>query len=950
MNHSLTGDRSTGSSRRPSLAWLALFVQLGCGSKQGGRESPVAPAAQVPPVAPLEADVATLARDAPFVRVLPQLDGEARVVERADGTTRVLFGSLRAEATDKRIVFSDDRFASRIVAAARVANGWVFLAHDGVAARADSFLGPLTPLGEMPRPTAWGGELMASAPLGAGRLAIPSDDPAAGLWTSDGSAPLAPAAGAPPGAILSVAFVDAAHGMIVVDGGELFRTDDGGASFTRVSLGNEAAAHVTVAGTNFRVRTSAQDVLLDRDGHAVGPNGGAVAVVPPGPRPDRVEDVLRARLRAAALRRYPELLAESFGGLVPARGRVLVQVAGSLRALTASPTADELTIDKKRPVCAALPWGASFALVCQDGLYRVDPKTLAQTKLTDEPIEAERVVLSADGAHASWECDLEANRGYAATAKSTCVLVKRGAIRRTVTHDVAGMHDAELIAMRWTKTGLVLVALDAVAGSDLRTIDVPLPKGTSPGTMDGYRVSPDGAVVTGAVSTYDRSAPKQSWLIRVVLASGEVAQAPLPAGAERVGFVDADRGVAVAADLSSVWITRDAGKQWVSVGTSVQGKVGAQAGLGGGRRIRCAAERCVIDGRVVVSFAGDPPPLKETVLASRLPVGAADVTWQLPQVVACTSGGATRTAPTLENPDSYQLDAKGRTRYQVPGADVELKVSGKLATTWKLSWQGRDWQGPYRAQAAGPVPPADLDGGPEYQLKHATREGVLIYRDEYYWVPAGGKPVAIVDPSLELSYVVDILSLPQGRVALLVKFQPTGAALQFHRLLVADARGRIVATRTFHWRDDEFWAAGLALQGGVLGVTLIDLPTLPQWFLPVDASQARRELAPLELAKLPLCSKKTLKNVPLSIVLSDTQVSFSQQTILNDVWRVYLRGADALCVQGMEFSSSRRVLIEAGEVYAAVSPSGELQAEEYFGNVYQSHVQKYRCTLPGAGK
>ncbi len=49
------------------------------------------------------------------------------------------------------VTWAADCFATPIVAATRVAGGWVFVVNDGTAARGATFPGVLEPLGSLPR-------------------------------------------------------------------------------------------------------------------------------------------------------------------------------------------------------------------------------------------------------------------------------------------------------------------------------------------------------------------------------------------------------------------------------------------------------------------------------------------------------------------------------------------------------------------------------------------------------------------------------------------------------------------------------------------------------------------------------------------------------------------------------------------------------------------------------
>lgn len=223
-----------------------------------GQSSP----SELAPVEPKPGAMTGVAAGAePDPPIVPDLGRASppRVVERAGTVERVILGPLRAEVSSGQAVLADDRFAFPITGAARTRGGWLFVAADGTVARSDRFLGPLERFGEVPRPDPRI-KVQPRSPT-CGRLAIGVVDPRASLWTSDGSAPIAPAAGAPAGVVLAAAFADRDHGMIVLDGGELFATQDGAASFERVDLGQAAASDVACVHGALRV-TSSQGALV----------------------------------------------------------------------------------------------------------------------------------------------------------------------------------------------------------------------------------------------------------------------------------------------------------------------------------------------------------------------------------------------------------------------------------------------------------------------------------------------------------------------------------------------------------------------------------------------------------------------------------------------------------------------------------------------------------------
>jgi hypothetical protein len=429
------------------------------------------------------------------VGVVPQ---GMSVVERGH-VTRVVAGSLRAELTADGVALADDRFEFRIMAAVRATPAgaaWLFLAADGTVARASSFLGPLEPLGHVPQLE---DRTLDSLTASQGRLAIATRDPHASLWTTDGSAPVAPAHDLPPGNVVSAAFADADHGMIVVEGGALFLTRDGMRSFARIDLGDAAAATVAAMDGALYVMTSSGGARFDRDG-TLRDAPGTVSVMPPpqDPAPFSVADrdaLLYRRLFTAALRRYGALVAEAFYGTITADGRPVVAVehtkVHTLVALDGPPPDVDLTVLEHYRPCMVRRWGDDLALACGDGLFRASAKTLRSTLVTAESSSLD-LPLSSDGIHAAWECD----RG----STSLCLLDGSRVIRHPRGSDrLLGLHGSAAVVWRQLPGAPALVLVDAATGIEQRSF---APGNPPVGTAIAgrWQLTADGAAAT-AVAT-----------------------------------------------------------------------------------------------------------------------------------------------------------------------------------------------------------------------------------------------------------------------------------------------------------------------------------------------------------------------------------------------------------------------------------------------------------------
>jgi len=336
---------------RTTVAFAAgLLAAVGIGTRQ--------------PAVPAPDAARGSAADAEVLEIVPDLGlaDPPRVVERAGAVERVILGSLRAEVSSGRAALAGDRFAFAILGAVRTPSGWLFVSADGAVARSASFLGPLDRFGEVPRP-APGVRVPLLSPT-CGRLAIGVADPRASLWTSDGTRPMALAPGAPAGVVLAAAFADRDHGMIVLDGGELFATRDGAASFERVDLGSSAASAVACVQGELRVTTS-QGALRFAPGQPGEPMHGRPVLDGAAPS----TEPLRAPIMAAALRRYGALVAGPLGGIVADDGRVLLPHDHALAPLASASTAALAAASSGRG-CSAERWGDRYALLCMDGRCR----------------------------------------------------------------------------------------------------------------------------------------------------------------------------------------------------------------------------------------------------------------------------------------------------------------------------------------------------------------------------------------------------------------------------------------------------------------------------------------------------------------------------------------------------------------------------------------------------
>ncbi|MDO9022743.1 MAG: hypothetical protein Q8S73_28465 [Deltaproteobacteria bacterium] len=146
-----------------------------------------------------------------------------RAIERRpDGTLRLLCGGVRAEVSPSGVTLGDVSFRADLLAAMHVARGWVFVAADGATARSDTYTGPLQPLPALDFP----GSAGASGEDAGVASALGIDG---AVLLTDGAGPFAATPAQPPAFAVGAAFVDARRGVALLETGEFFATDDGGA-------------------------------------------------------------------------------------------------------------------------------------------------------------------------------------------------------------------------------------------------------------------------------------------------------------------------------------------------------------------------------------------------------------------------------------------------------------------------------------------------------------------------------------------------------------------------------------------------------------------------------------------------------------------------------------------------------------------------------------------------
>jgi hypothetical protein len=319
--------------------------------------------------------------------------------------------------------------------------------------------------------------------------------------------------------------------------------------------------------------------------------------------------------------------------------------------------------------------------------------------------------------------------------------------------------------------------------------------------------------------------------------------------------------------------------------------------------------------------------------------------------LVCFKQGAARTIPVTGSP-GYELDARGRLQIIDAHADVTLQVTAR--GRWDVTWRGYDWRGTYPSRHAAGVLPTlapDLD---EYQLKLATREGAVVYHlgshHRLVWLPAGGHPSVILDEVPEVPELEDLLALPDGTVAELVKFAVDLQRTHYHRLVVVGRDGKTIARREFHWQDpvqtEPGSGVGIGVVDGTVGVQWAAGPNDPRWFFPIRAAAGNREIPPLDLAAVPICtarlsaSGRAPPERDVSIRVTNTRLEKSPDRMSDVIQRVYVRSGPPACIEAIE--TAGRAPGSAG-VFAASAAGGGLRAELYEHDADGAISQSIRC-------
>jgi hypothetical protein len=288
--------------------------------------------------------------------LLPAQGPPVRAATEPDGAIDVFSGSMRVRVHGDTVEWSRDITLQPIAANASSGSHWLFATADGALLRSDTFVGPLTRVGDAP------GHWMADGFDSNGRLAARSDD--GRLWIgSDEAFRLAPAP--VNGPLVDTGFIDERFGVAVIAPGRLFRTLDGGAHFDPVDTGHAAS---------FVVYPNAGMFVLDTTGGLASVTSSGPATRHAGSRGmwahEMPEETARAVFASAPsenpFARATLLLA---GGVLLPDGRIAVVEGGALYTLDRNGALARVA-DLPGEPCRLQAWGTQLLARCTvDALY-----------------------------------------------------------------------------------------------------------------------------------------------------------------------------------------------------------------------------------------------------------------------------------------------------------------------------------------------------------------------------------------------------------------------------------------------------------------------------------------------------------------------------------------------------------------------------------------------------
>jgi len=528
------------------------------------------------------------------------------------GAWQIVWGGMRMLQHDDGVRLARERLDEGIQLALPVTRGWVFVTQGAAVLTATEFLGPLT------RRSLPEGAVEETLPLGAlagqrGRVAFVTRDGRA--FASDGG-PLAPIASLLGRRVSTVAFRNASQGAAITEGGALWHTRDGGASW-------QAVAAAGAPWTGLIVRADAL-IASGTVAHAVTDDGrlGDVPRAASGPDHDRPPPGWREALAAQG----PAWRDVSPSVAFPDGVEVFFEAAGArVVARERGRTLRRLDLPDG---CVPGVSGPLVSLRCpahdlEDSYYDrwLDPRQ-GGALLREVPasvrssLPSERPALSV----ALGACDDPYPAApYIAdppTATALCVITDPRRDGETLPLP------APVWALRGVFAGAALVQPDA---HSLARVAV---EGSRPATLTPLWRVPGHHVTAavgadGTVTALARGAGRvRAWVSSPEGAGSEV---PLPEGCERAVFVDPVRGYAWRYDFRALFRTRDRGARWEPLPSPcVDGPLSDRSPEEPWipAPLQCSSSRCLLDGQLAIGGWGPVEPPRTCVHVRRAGGGA----------------------------------------------------------------------------------------------------------------------------------------------------------------------------------------------------------------------------------------------------------------------------------------------------------------------------------------
>ncbi len=831
-------------------------------------------------------------------------------------------GSRFTLSPDGRTVkWGADRLLSEIVLAREVSGGWVFVGADGSVLRSGEFLGPLSRLGSLP-------SRVATTFAGRGRVAVISQQ--GEVFATNGTEPIARMM-LPGGAkALTGAFATPLRGAAITEGGGLLATADGGASWQAVPLGRDAAWRFDLAGETLVVTSTRGLDVLQADATLGAVPAGLSADTGanwlPGATLHResysrgLSDAEEQTIALSRWARFPDSARFESNVIIDRNGEGLFADLGELVAFN-------LATGQKQPApramlpedrgCALMRWGERRALDCSDGSpsssssaprLQVSSAGADFSPLPDFPARGYLpTAFSSDGERAAWVGRCGADE---VTSSDRLCAYRRGTPARDIELD---FETDEVQEVRGPNALVLGEAADESSVFALVNLD----------TGRTTRLAAEGATIEtlgfagplalAGAATVDGGA-EQTVLIKGGL-DGTFARHPLPERASRVGFLDAQRGIAVGDLLSDLWFTEDGGERWTLAPAAV---AGSSAGVALDHEwIACENEACQVGGVALIRWGGAAASTGSAFVNEHAPTTASEeadpMTPPMALADACelkaTPAAALAALPPVASATArvVPLDLGARR--------ARLVVDGPATT---LAWQ---LEPATKVLESSPTKLDWPDGHADIRLLAANKRGALVTRCERFRGRAcqvlraePGKPVKVIATLDAFEHPSNLQAQPVGWLsqdgsgAVLFASDRGGVAddVLMPKLDVAIAfrsDGTVSERRSFAWTAGARMRSGLVVRGGVASY-MVNGPAVSGDVLFFGLDGRPGEAKPVTLSNaLPTCGAEVATSDQLIIPLGTRPAGLELANASAGVLTVELNEAGP-CFRSFETASA----------------------------------------------